>query len=344
MRIGIEHEFVFKDDNDTYLDFETAEYPIFQKIIDAFPYMEGDGTIFDCKSLEKKPKRCYVEGFERYDMHGNLTETIPKGLEIRTLPHTTVDGVVEEFKSSYKQLMHIAEKFGFSPLLTSLHPFKNSVHFNEPLNQKELLLRTEDELSVATNALLWHGIHVNVSISNVSKEQMLDLLQKVNYYAPYIIPFSFSSPFYDGKVFDGLSYRTYRKAKTRKMIQLQNRKGIDVLEFRGFDSCGDAKLLRSLILLYKGLLLDKTLRQRASLQDADILEHVALKGFEDEAIEKEALNVLRAAKTALKDEGDALQMLEDMLYTNDSYASRMKRTYLKTGSIMKSISNRYCYE
>ncbi len=344
MRIGIEHEFVFKDESDAYLDFETAEYSVFQKIIDAFPYFEGDDTIFDCKSLEQKPKRCYVEGFERYDINGQLLETVPKGLEIRTLPHTTIDAVVKDFTNSYAKLMHIIEKFGFSPLLTSLHPFKSSIHFNEPLNKTEIALRTEDELKIATNALLWHGIHVNVSIDNTTKEQMMDLLHKVNYYVPYIIPFSFSSPFHDGKLFDGLSYRTYRKAKTRKVIQLQNRKGVDVLEFRGFDSCGDERLLKSLLLLYKGLLIDKTLTKRASFQDSELLERSALKGFEDETIRNEGLNVIKAAKAALQDEGKALKMLEDMLYTNDSYASRMKRTYLKTGSIMKSISNRYCYE
>lgn len=343
MKMGIEHEFVFKDDSETYLDFEMAEYSIFQKIIDEFPYFENDDTFFDCKSLEQKPKRCYVEGFERYDINGQLTETVPKGLEIRTLPHTTVDAVIKDFINSYTYLMLSAEKFGFSPLLTSLHPFKNSVHFNEPLNKTEMALRTEDELNIATNALLWHGIHINVSMSNTSKEQMMDLLQKVNYYVPYIIPFSFSSPFYNGKVFDGLSYRTYRKAKTRKVIQLQNRKGVDVLEFRGYDSCGDARLLKSLLLLYKGLLLDKTLTKRALFQDPELLKRSALQGFEDKTIQNEGLNVLEAAKSALQDEGKALQMLENMLYTNDSYASRMKQIYLETGDIMKSISNRYNY-
>jgi len=344
MKMGVEHEFVFKDDRGTYLDFETAEYSIFQKIINEFPYFENDDTFFDCKSLEQKPKRCYIEGFERYDINGKLIETVPKGLEIRTLPHTNIDTVIKDFTNSYTCLMRSAEKFGFSPLLTSIHPFKSSVHFKKPLNRAEIALRTDEELTIATDALLWHGIHINVSISSASKEQMTDLLQKVNYYAPYIIPFSFSSPFHDGKVFDGLSYRTYRKAKTRKVIQLQNRKGVYVLEFRGFDSCGDVKLLKSLLLLYKGLLLDKSLKQRASFQNPELLEHSALKGFEDETIRKEGLNVLKAVRTVIQDEKEALQMLENMLYINDSYASKIKQIYLETGDIMKSISNRYHYD
>ena len=343
MRIGIEHEFVFKDNSGNYLDFNNAEYLLFQEIVDLFPRFENDDTVFDCKSLEHTPKRCYVEGFERYDARGKLIETIPKGLEIRTLPYTTVDAVIKDFTSSYTQVMQIAKNFGFSPLLTSYHPYKTSVIFKKPLNQMEIVLRTDGERDIAMNAMLWHGLHVNVSMSDLSKEQLIDLIQKVNYYVPYMIPFSFSSPFYKGEEFEGLSYRTYRRSKTRKVIQIQNRKGINVLEFRGFDACGDAKLLKSLLLFFKGLLLDKTLRKRAVSQDAECMKQSALKGFEDEMIKEEGLLVLQAAKAALKEEGDVLEGLEMMLHTNDSYAARMKQSYRETDDIMESISNRYNY-
>jgi len=343
MRIGIEHEFVFKDNSGNYLDFSNAEYSLFQEIVDAFPYFENDDAFFDCKSLEHRPKRCYVEGFERYDTNGQLVETTPKGLEIRTLPHTTVNAVIEDFTSSYTQAMHIVASFGLSPLLSSSNPYKTSVMFKQPLNQTEIALRTDEELAIAVKSMLLHGLHVNVSMSNLSKEQMVDLIQKVNYYAPFIIPFSFSSPFYNGEAFTGLCYRNYIGAKTRKVIQLQNRKGIDVLEFGGFDACGDPKLLRSLLLLFKGLLLDKTLTKRALFQDAERMKQSSLKGFEDKMIKEEGLIVLQAAKAALKEEGDALEYLETMLYANDSYAARMKRVYRETGDIMESISNRYNY-
>ncbi len=343
MRMGIEHEFIFKDSIGNYLDFENIEYSLFQEIVDTFPYFENDDAFFDCKSLEKVPKRCYIEGFERYDTNGKLIETTPKGLEIRTLPHTSVDTMIEEFISSYTHLIRITEEFGFSPLLTSNHPYKNSVIFKNPLNKTEIALRTGKELSIATNALLWHGLHVNVSMSDLSRKQMNDLMEKVNYYVPYILPFSFSAPFYNGKVFEGLSYRTYKKANSRKIIEVQNRKGVDVLEFRGYDSCGDAKLLKSLLLLLKGLLLDQTLTKRALSQDAERVIQSSLKGFEDEMIKEEGLIVLQAAKAALKEEGSALEYLETMLNTNDSYAARMKQSYQETGNIIESISNRYSY-
>lgn len=344
IKMGIEHEFVFKDSDGNYLDFENAEYLVFQEIVDAFPYFENDDAFFECKSLEKKPKRCYVEGFERYDLNGKLVETTPKGLEIRTLPHTTVDAVIEDFTNSYIQAMKIAAQFGLSPLLTCWHPYKTSVTFSKPLNSTELELRTDEELDRAMQAFFSSGIHVNVSISDYSKEQMVDIVQKVNYYAPFIIPFSFSSPFYNSIKFEGLSYRNYYLYSDKwQIIQLRNRKGIDILEFRGFDACGDAVLLRSLLLLFKGLLLDTTLIKRASSQDAGLLKLSAFKGFENDTIRQEGLIVLKAAKAALKDEGRALELLEKMLLINDSYAKRMKQTYQKTGDIMQSISNKYNY-
>ncbi|UFH58976.1 glutamate-cysteine ligase family protein [Sulfurovum mangrovi] len=343
VQIGIEHEFVFKDKNGTYLDFETAKFPVFQQIVDAFPYFENDDKFFDCKSLERKPKRCYVEGFERYDREGKLLETTPKGLEIRTLPHRDIDALVSEFTTSYRVLMKIAKGFGFSPLLTSLHPFKNSVIFDHPLNQTEVDLRTPEELKIAVNALLWHGLHVNVSIKGYTEEQMMDLIYKLNYYTPFIIPFSFSSPFYEGKLFDGLSYRTYKKAnKARKAAQLQNRKGNYVIEFRGYDACGDARLLKALIMLIKGLLLDETLDHRAEKQDPEMLKLSAMKGFEDARIKEQGLKVLKAVKNTIAD-SQTVEQLEEMLHKNLSYAATMKQSFLATGDILESISNRYEY-
>ncbi|MDM5271405.1 glutamate-cysteine ligase family protein [Sulfurovum sp. zt1-1] len=343
VQIGIEHEFVFKDSNGIYLDFETAQFPIFQQIVDAFPYFENDDEFFECKSLERRPKRCYVEGFERYDSDGQLVETIPKGLEIRTLPYENLDDLLSEFTNSYLALMKITKDFGFSPLLTSLHPFKNNVTLHKPLNQTELDLRTPEALNIAINALLWHGLHVNVSIQGYTHEQMTDLVHKLNYYTPFIIPFSFSSPFYEGKLFEGLSYRTFKKAnKARKAAQLQNRKGSYVIEFRGYDACGDANLMKALILLVKGLVLDKTLHKRALTQDPEMLKLSALEGFENQTIKTEAIGVLEAVKSVIAD-GQVFEELQRMLYTNDSYALKMKQSFLETGDILQSISNRYHY-
>lgn len=344
MRIGIEQEIVFQDREGNYLDFGNAEYSLFKKIVDIFPYFENDDAVFECKSLERVPKRCYVEGFERHDLDGNLVETVPKGLEIRTLPHFEIDTVVDEFSDSFAQTMRAAAHFGLSPLLTSRNPFKTSVVFSKPLNPAETAMRTEKELAIALSSMLSHGIHVNASMSDWSHEQMIALVQKVNYYIPFIIPFSFSSPFYDGKAFAGLSCRNYFRAEKRQLVQLYERGSSEVLEFRGFDACGDARLLKSLLTLFKGFLLDKTLNKRSLSQDPERLKQSSLSGFEDQAIKDEGLIVLDAARAALRQGGSEFDQLETMLHTNDSYAARMKSLYFETRNIIGSISNQYNYQ
>ena len=343
MRIGIEHEFAFKDQAGNYLDFENTEYALFKKIVDAFPYFENDDAVFDCKSLECKPKRCYIEGFERYGLEGNLTETIPKGLEIRTMPHSTIDALIDDFTNSYNLMIQLTTQHNLSPLLISYHPFKTSTTFKEPFNQIEIDLRTEKELGTALRSMLTQGFHINVSFSDLSTEKMLDLVQKITYYFPFIIPFSFSSPFYNKKSFNGLSFRNYYRTETRSLTRLLKRRGIDIIEFSGFDVCGDTQLLKSLLVLFKGILLDQTLTKRALSQDTGLLMRSSLYGFEDAMIKEQCLIILQAVKAVLKEEGEALEYLESILHTNDSYAARMKRTYQETGDIIEAISNRYDY-
>ena len=343
IKIGIEHEFVFKDRNDTYLDFENSTYSLFQKIVDAFPYIKNDDLLLECKSLEKFPKRCYVEGFERYDREGNLLQTLPSGLEIRTLPHSSIDAVIKDFTWSYRKMKFIAKSYGLSPLLTSTHPYKNTVQLKEPMNSKESTLRSEDELALALNSMLIHGLQVNISIPGLSEAELMDRVHKINYYLAYLIPFGFSSPFHNGKCFSGLSYRAYFHAKTRSFTNIRKRKGVSVIEFGGFDACGDEKLLKAQLLLFKGLLLDKTLMQRSEKQNSKEIQHSALKGLEDPRIKEGAVTVLNAVKEVLPKETAALEYLKSMLHSNDSYALKIKKQYEKTGGIVESLSDLYSY-
>lgn len=341
IRIGIEHEFTFKDHAGNYLDFDNTEATTFQNIIDDFPYIENDGNLFECKSLEKLPKRCYLEGFERYNLEGSLIKTLPKGVEIRTAPHDSVDALMDDFLYSYNLITQIAARQYLSPLHISYHPFKTSCSLKKSLNRKETSVRTEKELDFALKSMLLQAFHVNVSLSDRSHQQMNDLVQKINYYFPYIIPFSFSSPFYDGKVFEGLSYRNYFRSGRWELVNIKKRNGIDVIEFSGFDACGDIRLMKALILLFKGLVLDEILMERSVSQDAKILRLSSLKGFGDRMIKQKGQMVLKAAKNALGEEGKSLDFLEAMLTNNDSYAAKMKNTFFETGDIMACISNQF---
>lgn len=341
LNIGIEQEFVFADESRQYLDADNTSYSVFSNIVDQLSAHEGDDSILECKSLEQYPKRCYVEGFERHDPEGKVIETIPKGLEIRTLPHDSVDGLVVEFRSTYADVMRQARQAGLSPVLTSMHPFKSSLELNGRLDATEQRVRTESRLAVAKRSMLTHGLHVNVSVAGYSAEQMQDLVEKINYYTPSMVPWSFSSPFRNGGVFDGLCARNHSRAGTRSMADLDNRNGIQVLEFRGFDALSDTRLLTALLKLFCGFLMDKSLQGRASVQDPDRLIRSSLYGFSDPEFRAESLAILKGAKPALAGDPDSLELLEEMLEHNDSSSARMKQCYANSGNIMDCISGRY---
>ena len=341
LKIGIEQEFVFADESRQYLDADNTSYSVFSNIVDQLPAHEGDDLILDCKSLERYPKRCYVEGFERHDAAGNVIETIPKGLEIRTLPHDSVEGLVDEFKRTYADVMRLARRAGFSPVLTSMHPFKKSLKLNDRLGEAEKLVRTESRLAVAKRSMLTHGLHVNLSVAGCSASKMKDLVEKVNYYTPSLVPWSFSSPFYDGDVFEGLCARNHSRASTRSMAGLHERRGVRVLEFRGFDAISDSDLLAALLKLFCGFAMEESLPGRSPVQDPEKLIRSSLLGFSDPEFRAEARATLKAARHVLGKDSGSLELLEDMLERNDSSSAQMKRCYADSGSIMDCISGRY---
>jgi hypothetical protein len=341
LRIGIEQEFVFRDGSGRYLDAENSDYAVFEKIVDQFPALPGDDDWFECKSLEQYPKRCYVEGFERHDRDGRLIETIPKGLEIRTLPHRSVRSCVDEFRRSYGKVMGIAADSGLFPVLTSRHPFKSTISLESRIGSVEGQVRTEAELALATRAMLSHGLHVNVSIDGYDGRRMQDLLEKVNYYMPVMIPWTFSSPFLDGDAFEGLCSRNYCRADSRRMADIHSRSGCRILEFRGFDACGDFRLLTAVLRFFRGFLLDHSLPGRSARQDSGRLKLSSLRGFSEPSLKEAGLEALNASRSAMGGSRDTLDLLEEMLVANDSYAARMKASYQENGDIVACISDRY---
>jgi hypothetical protein len=174
-----------------------------------------------------------------------------------------------------------------------------------------------------------------------SRAQMEDLLCKVNHYLPSLIPYSFSSPFYEGRLFDGLCSRNYYRADTRQMASLEARKSGLVLEFRGFDACADYRLLTAVLTLFRGFVLDETLPGRDSSQDPEMVRRASCLGFDDALIEEQGLAVLNAARNALRKESEPLDLLQTMLRERDCYAARMKRRFSENADLMACISDQY---
>ena len=122
-------------------------------------------------------------------------------------------------------------------------------------------------------------------MADLSTENVIDIGRKLTYYSPYIVPFSYSSPFYKGGLWDGLSVRTFIRTGKRpaalvfvqKEEQLINSipsltkiariPALEVgrIEFKACDSCDDFSTYAALLALLKGLVLDNTLLGRETV-------------------------------------------------------------------------------
>lgn len=341
MKIGIEHEFVFKDKFNNFLDLTNASYSDFQKVVEKFPSYEEDKGILDCKSLETTPKRLYVEGFEHFDKNGKLLETIPKGLEIRTPPYEDTEKIIQNFVASYNIMNEIAASFDLTPLLVSFNPFTYFPSAYEFLENENSNGRNNFDMLIAKNSMLLHAFHINISVNN---SNLYDIVEKLNYYLPYIIPFSFSSPFCNGRVFKGLSCRMFELVKYRPLVSVRKRIDTDVVEFRGFDIVGDLQLYRSLLSLIKFLVKDNTLMGRDKEKNVELITLSSLEGFENEKIKYGAFNILNAAINSSEIEPDQLEFLNRIVETNESYSAKMKREFHKTNDIIQSTLNMYNFK
>jgi len=341
LKIGIEQEFVFADHAGRYLDADNTPYSVFGGIVEQLPVHAGDDAFLECKSLEQFPRRCYVEGFERHDSDGRVIDTVPKGLEIRTLPHSSVKSLVSEFEDSYAEVMHLATQSGIEPVLTSRHPFKSSLALDHLLSESEYSVRTSERLELAKRSMLTHGLHINISMDEWPMAQMERLVEKLNFYTPFLVPWSFSSPFNEGGLFDGLCARNYSRAGSRSMAAPEQRKGGLVVEFRGFDAIGSGRLMTALVRLFRGFVLDESLPGSSTSQNAGLLKCSAVSGFSDPEINRQGRAILHASRAAFREDKDSFELLETMLHENDSFSARMQRCYSETGSIMESISKKY---
>jgi len=205
-------------------------------------------------------------------------------------------------------------------------------------------MRDKNRYLISTTSMLMVGIHINISMDNMDENSLDDIYQKIIYYTPFIIPYSFSSPFYNGKKFKGLCFRNYIRASTRQLTSKREINGNKYIEFLGYDTCGDRELLRGVISLLKGLILDKSLKGRAKRQDIKLVKLSCLYGFDNKFIKEEGLKVLNATIIALGEDSSNLNRLKRDIGDNKSYSKTIKNRFDKSNNIIKSISNLHNYD
>jgi gamma-glutamyl:cysteine ligase YbdK (ATP-grasp superfamily) len=362
-KFGIEHEVAFIHREGYFADFISTSVAEFDTIIADLPIYQQDYPRLRIGDAGIRKKRWYLEGLERFNAAGDLIGYLPKGIEIRTTPHSTIQGAIDELTESFQLLCKRAALAGFAPVLTSFNPYRTTFVPDPPFNAYEnTLLKLSPEDATSTLAMLTYGPDLNISYQGLSANDIVDIGRKFTYYSPYIVPFSYSSPFFEGHLWDGLSVRTFVRTGVRPAalvflgdkaeVQESNPsltklahvpEEIGRIEFKACDSCNDFTIYAGLFALLKGLVLDTTLPGRATTPDTVLHQQSAQQGFSNDAIAATTQAILQAAQDALGTDEDTrlLEPLYTMLQQRLSPAHSMIQVYQATGSIKAALRSTY---
>jgi hypothetical protein len=360
---GIEHEVAFFNCAGHFVDWTTTTFAELDQIIAQLPLYAGDNSSLCVGDAKIREKRWYLEGIERFSETGSLLRFDPKGIEIRTTIHTTIQGAIAELEQSFAQLCAIAESYGYTAVLTSFNPYQTQYSYNPPLNDYEMEQRQDDpSYFMEHQAMLSYGPDLNLALAGLSVEAVIDIGRKLVAYSAYIIPFSFGSSFYAGELWEGLSVRTFMRAGLRSAVRVYVEHAhqlfpsvpqfttparlpaeIGRIEFKAFDSCGDFSYYAALLALLKGLVLDESLLERATVPNAALHQQVAKVGFRDKAIAEKAAQIIAAAEAALNTDVDAalLTPLKTQLARQQISAHDQIQQFQQTDSIAKFLQDGY---
>lgn len=355
-RFGIEHEFAALDGGG-FCDFTTCTFEDLDRVIAELPVIESDYPRLRVGDLGIKSKRWYIEGFERFSEAGDYLLTDPKGYEIRTPICSSIDEAVDTLARDIGRWEAVADRYGYRAARVSFNPFRAEYVPDPPLNGFEIAQRVSPEEQTAHIHMLTYGPDISFSHPALSAADTIDIGKKLTHYSPFIVPFSFSSPFFRGRLWGGHSRRTHYRTGARPAVLVfvehdreitpsfptltdKARLPAEVgrIEFKAFDCPPDVDLYRSLGTLLLGIALDDTLTGRASVPDGLLHKRAALDAFGDIAIREGAEEVLRAAKAALPAERrEPLGRLEEMLAKRQTPALAMIDTYHETGDVIAAI-------
>lgn len=316
-RYGIEHELALLRADGRFADFTDLGFDELQDVVDGLPEDAGDYPGLRIGDQGIKRKRWYVEGYERFDEAGGLVRCDPKGLEIRTRIHDSVDAAVAALRADQAVLDDALRGRDLRTCVVSFNPLRSDYPIVPPLNAWEQAHRQgSPEERTAHLHMLTYGPDLNLSADEITDP--VDVARKLTHYSPWLVPLSFSSPFRDGAPWGGLSARTSLRtgARPAALVFLAPEQGqipsdpsltqvarlpaeIGRIEFKAFDACPDPALYGELLSLLTGLALDDTLPGRATVPDAAAHRHVARAGLDDDATHARTGALLTAAEHAL---------------------------------------------
>lgn len=361
-KFGLEHEVAFLKGNQQFADFTNTTFKEFNAVVEDLPQFETDYPTFRVGDQKIKVKRWYVEGYERFDEEGGLINFVPKGIEVRNLPKPTIAQACQELTQNFQTLIQATQRHNLTPTWISYNPFNSELLLDPPLNvfeQKRLEESPEERTGYLT--VYTYGPDLNISRNGMSDEEIVDIGKKLTFYSPFIIPFSFSSPFYQGQLWDGYSVRTHMRTGDRHAVrvfvkdekklikdnplvsQMRTPSEKYRIEFKAMDVCNDFQLYASLLTLMKGLVIDTTLKERALTPNKSLHQLSAKEGFNNQEIASQTAEILAAAEKALEGDGDIIYLkpLKNMLEHKHMPAQLLIDRYTQTKDIIASLRDSY---
>lgn len=356
-RFGLEDEFPVIDVAGRFGDFTNTTFEELDRVVAELPVFEEDYRDLRVGDLGIKLKRWYIEGFERFTVAGEYIRTDPKGFEIRTPIRESLDEAIATLEHDLERWSEVAARFGYRAARTSLNPLQRAYVPDPPLNDWEVAHRRTPEERTAHIHMLTYGPDISFSHPDISVPDAIDIGKKLTAYSPYIVPFSFTSPFFEGRPWGGYSRRTYYRTGPRPsvLVHVGNEDErivsfptltdlarlpaeVGRIEFKAFDCPPDTGLFRALGTLLLGIALDDVLHDRALVPDGKLHQLAASAAFEDEEIRSGAAQVLAAASAALPaGRRDLLVPLEEMLEARRTPAHAMLEVYAQTGDIHAAV-------
>ncbi|WP_198295751.1 glutamate-cysteine ligase family protein [Imhoffiella purpurea] len=301
----------------------------------------------------------YLEGDERAHEDGRFRTLMVKGVEIRTPPVPDIERAIQSMLSIEWQLTAALAKAGLGLAIAGFNPVRDRYDFDPPLNTWERAERAGDRGYDGSHvSTLSYGPDINLSWPGWNAARCLDAARKLNAYAPYIVPFSFSSPFFAGRVWEGLSRRTYARAAHRPAVKVyldpetfapaeacglahpaRLSGEVGRIEFKAFDALISVELLRACCHLLEGICLASDLAMRSEGTDIGLYRRAALSGFADSGIREGAREILAKATQALRTAEKspavaALAELEEQMTRESTPAHRLLERYGRTGSMV----------
>ena len=329
-RYGIEHESALLRADGRFADPTNTSFGELQAVVDALPEDPSDLTELRLGDQGIKRKRWYVEGYERFDERGRLVRCDPKGIEIRTRIHRSVEDTVAALRADQAALAAAARRHDLHPVAIGFNPVRSPYVVDPPLNAWERRHRLgSPEERTAHLHMSTFGPDLSLSWNAPDPAELVDVGRKLTAYSPYLVPLSFSSPFEAGAPWGGLSARTRLRTGPRPAVLVFLPAGaaqvrsdpsltqparlapeVGRVEFKAFDPCPDPSWYGDLLALLTGLVLDRTLPGRRTTPDAALHRRSAGAGLDDPTIRAGTCRVLDAAIAALAGRPGHLARLE----------------------------------